>query len=81
MTAHSSQLSESTQSGLNLLLSGLKIAERQEGGKKHVEDPLQSKRENQKLLVLAQSGEGQSPLHRGSWDNGCMSQGYSGLHC
>lgn len=80
MTAHSSQQARTTQSGLNLLLSGLKIAEaRRRGG--HVEDLLQWKRENQKLLVLALSGEGQSPLHRGSRDNGCMSQGYSGLHC
>lgn len=83
VTAHSSQPSASTQSELNLLLSGIKIAERQEGKKKkHMEDPFQTaKRENQKLLVLAQSGEGQSLLHRGSRDNRCMSQGYSGLHC
>lgn len=81
-TAHSSQAYASTPSELNLLLTGLKIAESQEVEKscrRLIPDCV--KRENQKLLVLAQNGEGQSLLHRGSQDNGYMSQDYSGLHC
>lgn len=40
----------------------IKNSRGKKGKEKLVEDPLQSKRENQKLLVLAQSGGGAKPL-------------------
>lgn len=69
----------STPSELNLLLTGLKIAQREEEGKK--KKKTLTKRKPEIIGACAEWG-GTKPFYtEGSQDNGCMSQGYSGLHC